>query len=167
MEVRFIWVQKNNFDLLHTWLKSDHLKWFYDGGDLTWKEFSIKMIEKIDHEFHFPYIFFIDNIPVWYIQCYDCHEYAGDVYRELVGKWTWWVDMYIWDNSYMWKWIWSMVLKKFVKFLMDTYWVTSVSIDPKPTNMRAIKAYKKAWFQEIKEFTIDGNTHLLMICKNT
>lgn len=165
-EITFKPVQKEHFQMMHDRLKKDHIQWFYDWGEESFAEYSQWMVDRIDNPYQFPYIFLVDDIPVWYIQCYDCYGIAEDVYGELVEKGTWWIDMYIWDENYLWKWFWVLSLKEFVTFVKNNHKATNIVIDPTPDNIRAIWAYKKAGFEPIKEFEIDWNIHLLMIYKN-
>lgn len=161
--ITFKLVEQKDLQMMHDRLKNDHIQWWYDWGDESFEEYSQWMNNRINNPYQFPYIFFIDQVPVWYIQCYDCYGLAGDVYASIVKRGTWWVDMYLWDETYLWKWRWSNVLHQFVWFVKENYSATTVSIDPTPDNIRAIKAYEKAWFERKTKFTIDWNTHLLMI----
>lgn len=156
-------VEEKDFEMMHRRLQEEHIQWFYDGWELSLDEYSEWMMQRMENIHQFPYICEHNGVPIWYIQCYDCYGLAEDVYGELVESWTRWVDMYIWEPTYIWKWYGSKILKSFVEFVQTKHGATYVSIDPTPDNHRATRAYTKAWFEAIKEFEIDGNVHMLML----
>lgn len=162
-KISFELVTEKDFTTLHVWLKSEHLQWWYDGWNDSCDEFVEWMRNRISNTHQFCYIFAINNIQVWYIQCYDCYGLAKDVYESLVDQWTWWIDMYIGDSHYMGKWIGSLVLQEFVEYVKAHHKAIFISIDPTPDNIRAIKSYQKSGFNIIQEFEIDGNIHVLMM----
>jgi aminoglycoside 6'-N-acetyltransferase Ib len=58
-----------------------------------------------------------------------------------------------------------MSLSQFVAFLMKDPGVTEIRVDPRPDNLRAIRCYAKAGFQERGLITTPDGPAVMMVLK--
>lgn len=165
--ITFRSVSIDDLPMLHEWLQRPHWREWW--GDPQEELAHIRdMVEGRDSTK--PFIFRLDGkdkgyIQVWYIKDQQGTEFARDypwleeLPADAVG-----VDLSIAAPEDLSKGLGTMVLQAFVRKLrQDGY--QRIVIDPDPANLRAVRAYRKAGFQEIEALLGRTGDSLLMELK--
>lgn len=160
-------VTEHDLPMLREWMERPHWREWW--GDPQEEISHIRdMVEGRDSTK--PFIFRLDGkdkgyIQVWYIKDQQGTEFARDypwleeLPAEAVG-----VDLSIAAPEDLSKGLGTMVLQAFVRKLQqDGY--RRIVIDPDPENLRAVRAYRKAGFQEIEALVGRTGDSLLMELK--
>lgn len=167
--VTFRPLKTEDLPLLADWLARPHWREWW-GDPETELGYIRDMIEGRDTTQ--PFIFQIDGadlgyIQVWYIKDQLATDWVEDypwlrlLPEEAVG-----VDLSIADPHQLSRGIGSEVLRAFVRKLRREGH-HRILIDPDPANQRAVKAYRKAGFQEMSELLGRTDDSLLMEHVNT
>ncbi len=166
-QVTFRAVEKEDKDLIVSWLNKPHIgKWFYGQGLKN----TLKLLDEyingskdcmfwIGVEKKHPFVFFItSNI--------DKPTDALTKYCELSGD-AICMDVAIGDTDYIGRGLGSTLIQQFLNQMFSK--IDEVLIDPEKTNLQAINAYQKAGFEIIEDFIPphSPHTHLMMhFCKD-
>ena len=133
--------------LIAGWLKEPHVaRWWGNSTD------ALKEIEEhLTSDTVEPFIIFMDNQPIGYMQSYDIHAEEDHPYRDQragsIG-----IDLSIGEPGLIGKGHGPRIIETFVMRLFAEG-VPRVVIDPHPTNAAAIRAYSKAGFRFVDERT--------------
>ena len=110
-----------------------------------------------------PYIAWLENIPIGYIQSYVAAG-AGD---------GWWpdehdpgvrgIDQFLADVHRLGQGLGTQMVREFVQFLFKDRAVTGIQADPAPSNLRAIRCYEKAGFRRVGVINTPDGAAMLMI----
>lgn len=102
------------------------------------------------------------GFPIGYIQYYNATTIGGGWWEhELDGAYG--IDIMIGEESVVGKGNGPKIIDSFISFLRQREpGITSVIIDPEPTNARAIKAFEKAGFIRELEINTPNGIALLM-----
>lgn len=158
-------VVREDIPILYQWLQNPDVALFYDDGRrLSSVEYEAKILHKISSPTEYSYIILIDEREVWYIQCYLVEAENPIMMSQIDDpSWARAMDMFIGEDEYRGKGYGSVILRQFVTdIILSVHHARAVYIDPYVTNVRAIKAYTKAWFLPVKEFHDGGGDSLLM-----
>ncbi|MGD0465923.1 MAG: GNAT family N-acetyltransferase [Gammaproteobacteria bacterium] len=159
MNITFKSLQKSHFPLLLKWLKTPHIKAWWDPG-LKWTKkliqekygnyvYGYKLENNIPKKIH-AFIIEIDKQPIGYIQVYDAYDFHRSVPLKNLPKSLAAFDIFIGQKEYLNKGIGSKVIKLFLEsFCKSKY--KYIFVDPDHNNIAAIKAYEKAGFKKIEE----------------
>ncbi|MGZ3788805.1 MAG: GNAT family N-acetyltransferase [Bacteriovorax sp.] len=121
-------VDKADVSLLHEWLGREHVA-------KNWRP---------KKENVFPFIVYLKEKPIGYIESYD------------VGEGTLGVDLFLADKNLQNKGIGSTFLKKFTDLMLQKEGVLSIIATPTSFNAPAIRAFKKAGFRRMENrMTLD------------
>jgi len=160
-------MQDADVPVWQTWIAKPYIKalWFMDGY-----ETADYIYEKIKgNGYDFPYMTFLDNKPIGYIQCCDlyayrtlCPEPKGLFTHEEPG--TFCMDLFIGEENFLDKGYGTQIVKTFLFHIFEHFNAKTVLIDPAKTNKRAIRCYEKAGFKFVRE-AFDGVTtcHVMAI----
>ncbi|MDF1795365.1 MAG: GNAT family N-acetyltransferase [Coxiellaceae bacterium] len=153
MNITFKPFTKNELPLWQRWITVPHVKevWFIEGY-----EPSDYMYQKIEgNGYDCPFVIYIDNNPVGYIQCCNlyayrtmCPEPQGLFTHEEPG--TYCLDLFIAESDYLDKGYGTAIVKLFTQKLIDEFNAKKVLIDPASSNKRAIRCYEKAGYSFVK-----------------
>lgn len=158
MNITFAPLTKNHFSLLLEWLKTAHVRQWWD-HDIDWtpKLIAQKFAAYIDgykledgkrKPLH-AYIINIDEQEIGYIQYYNVHDFpladtAFELPPSLAG-----LDIFIGDINHIGKGIGALILSKFIRIYIDPSY-NACFVDPDISNIAAIRAYEKVGFQQLK-----------------
>lgn len=145
---------------LHKWLNKKHVSINWD-GPLSIKEVIDKYSKNIESNFVFPYIVYMDNKKIGFIQSYVAKR-IGSGWWKNEPEGTWGVDQFIGDEKILGQGIGSTFLNKFCLELLTNQNVKRIITDPNPINLSAIKCYEKAGFKKIKTITAPDGPATLM-----
>jgi RimJ/RimL family protein N-acetyltransferase len=152
-----------DIELLHKWLNKPHVQEHWDLSPETLEQTRKKYKKKVNTTSDFSYIVYHDEKPVGYIQSYNASA-VGDGWWGDEPLGTWGLDMYIGEENELGKGLGSKITKQFAEKLFEEEKAKRVIVDPKPTNLRAIRSYEKAGFKKVGEIdTPDGKALLMEI----
>lgn len=139
MAYRFTPVTKDDLPLLTRWLRSPHVReWWDDDGGPEEAE------EAIEDAHTWPHIVHLDGWPIGYIQAYDVHGWPGHHFADQPPG-TRGVDQYIGEAHLLNQGHGPAFVRQFCDQLIAAGAPVIVT-DPHPDNARAIRAYEKAGF---------------------
>lgn len=149
--------------LLVRWFKEPHVKKWWP--ILEENEVIKHFLQRIRSKDTFGYIIFINDIPLGYIQYYYI-----DRTEEKAGKWlpelpiaTLGTDQFIGEPDYIGKGYGTLAIQAFINHLrMIEPSMTTIIVDPEPTNFAAIRCYEKVGFRKIAPFETPYGLALLM-----
>jgi aminoglycoside 6'-N-acetyltransferase len=152
----FVPVQREHLPLLRQWLEAPHVsKWWGNADheiDLIEEGLGLSWVES--------FLATLDGRPFAYIQAYDVHaEPAGEYVDQPPGCWG--VDPFIGEAHMIGIGHGSAMLRAFVDRLF-ALGRTCALIDPDPTNLRAVNAYRRAGFAPVEERQTDCGPVLVM-----
>jgi aminoglycoside 6'-N-acetyltransferase len=167
MDIRFDPVRAADLPMLAEWLSRPHWRaWWGDPDEEL--GFIRDMVEGREG-LTSPFIFFVDRVPLGYIQhwpigLHQTPEWAEDnpwlmeLPAEAVG-----VDLSIANPDRLGQGIGTAVLRAFVARLRQEGHETII-IDPDPENARAVAAYRKAGFSPVPH--LEGRTDGVLIMQH-
>jgi RimJ/RimL family protein N-acetyltransferase len=141
----------SELNLLCIWLTKPHvLEWWND--NLTSEEIKEKYGKRIGDNVVCPYIAYLNNQPIAFIQYYWANK-VGDGWWPNEDEHTVGLDQFIGEESYINKGYGTLILKEFVQFLFQNPFIKKIITEADPNNLRARHCYEKAGF--IEKGTVD------------
>lgn len=170
MQIDFKPMTEDDKVLWNKWIKKEHVKntWFIEGYETS--EYVDTWIT--GNGYDYPFIIYIDNIPIGFILCCDLYAYKN-ICTEPKGLFidekphTFCMDLFIAEEDYLNKGYGTKIVKEFAKKVFDDFEAKVILIDPAATNKRAIRCYEKAGFKFVK-IANDGVTdcYVMQILKD-
>ena len=147
-DIRFTPVTASDYPVLRRWLDNPHVREWWGEPDTALDKIRV-MVDGRDTTR--PFLFSCDGEPAGYIQCWTVgDEVAGgnapdapwllDLPKDAIG-----VDLFIGEPGQLGQGIGTVAMRAFLARLFAEG-VKTVIIDPDETNLRAVRAYKKAGF---------------------
>lgn len=160
IRITFIPLQESHFPLLLKWLKTHHVKAWWD-QDVQWtpelikKRFETyvhgyKILKNIKKPMH-SFIICRDGNEIGYIQYYGAYDFPreqGYVIEELPRNMAS-LDIFIEEQDAVGKGLGPLLLLQFLKEHIDPLY-EACFVDPDTANVQAIRAYEKAGFKAVK-----------------
>ena len=149
--------------ILFAWFKEPHVyKWW---PTLEENELLEKFLQRIRSKDTFGYLVFLNNHPIGYLQYYYI-----DRSNEKAGSWlpplpdtTIGTDQFIGNPEYIGKGYGTLFIKQFIQELPTIESrITTIILDPDPTNTAAIKCYEKVGFIPVGIYETPWGQALLM-----
>lgn len=158
-------LQEDDLELLCKWLDKPPVKEWRDDG-LNHQEIKEKYRQRIGDETVVPFIVYLENNPIGFIQYYHANK-VGDGWwpNEIDG--TVGIDQFIGEESCINRGYGTQMIEKFIKKLFESLRIKKVITDIDPNNLRAINCYKKDDFKFVKELMTPDGIALLMEIKAT
>lgn len=157
-------LNNSHLELLCDWLEKPHvLEWWND--HLTRDEIKQKYEQRINDTIICPYIFYLSDKPIGFIQYYWASKIGSnwwpDENKNTVG-----IDQFIGDETYLNQGYGTLIITEFVQLLFQNPLVKKIITDVDPQNFRAKRCYEKVGFQEVGLInTPDGKSLLMKIEK--
>lgn len=154
----------SDLNFLCEWFNKLHIKkWWNDG--LTHEEIKDKYRKRIGDITVFPFIVYLDNSPIGFIQYYHADK-IGDGWWSDEIEGTVGIDQFIGEENFIGKSYGKIMIKEFVCFLFKNPIVTKIITEVDPKNVRAKRCYEKTGFHKVGEIdTPDGRSILMVIQK--
>jgi aminoglycoside 6'-N-acetyltransferase len=152
-KIKFKKMKSEDMALWEQWITIPHVKdaWFIEGYEPA--DYMAKKLA--GNGYDFPFIIYIDDLPVGYIQTCDLYAYRtlcpkpkGVFCHEEKG--TFCLDLFIAEQCYLGKGFGTKIVRSFVQKLKEDFHAKSVLIDPSSDNAGAIRCYEKAGFKRIR-----------------
>lgn len=158
MNIIFDPLDESHFPLLLKWLEAPHVKAWWD-HDVKWTPALIqekyadyvkgyKLDDGVAKAMS-AYIICVDRTPLGYIQIYNAYDFARS--KPLIGLPLNLAafDVLMGEEHYLRQGIGSKAIAQFIYEHGNSY--THVFVDPRSTNLAAIRSYEKAGFKKIKD----------------
>lgn len=136
-------LQTADFALLSRWHARPHIaEWW---GALSSDDVATQYGPELIRPGIELYIVLHEGREIGFLQCYDATR-SGDGWWPDAEDGTWGLDQFIGDPALLGQGLGSAFVKAFTDELLGRADVKKVILDPKPANLRAIRAYEKAGF---------------------
>jgi RimJ/RimL family protein N-acetyltransferase len=144
------------------WFAKPHvLAWWDD--HLSPAEIKDKYQQRIDSEIVCPYIVFIENKPVAFIQYYWACRVGDNEWIEA-DEHTVGIDQFIGEEDFLDRGYGTEMIMAFIQLLFQNPLIEKIITDVDPDNVRAKRCYEKSGFEERGVVnTPDGKSILMMI----
>lgn len=154
----------SDLDLLCRWSEKPHvLEWWND--QLAPEQIKEKYRMRIDDDVICPYIAYMNNKPIAFIQYYWASK-VGEVWWPNEDANTVGLDQFIGEENYINKGFGTLMMKEFIQFLFQNPLIKKIITEADPNNLRAKRCYEKAGFHEMGIIdTPDGKSILMAILK--
>jgi len=155
-------LEDSDLDLLCHWLSQPHVKeWWND--HLTDEEIKSKYKERIGDSIVVPFIVFMHDQPIGFIQYYHADKVGCGWWPDEVTG-TIGIDQFIGEKDLINRGIGTKMIKAFVDHLFKNSNIKKIITDVDPKNLRALRCYEKVGFEFVKEImTPDGRASLMMM----
>ena len=156
-------LEKKHTLLLFAWLDKPHVKKWWP---VVEKDEKIEdFLKRIRSKDTFGYMVKLDEKLIGYIQYYyvdRTNEKTGSWLPEL-PKTTIGTDQFIGDSNYLHKGHGTRFIKEFIKYLSTIEpQVSTIIVDPDPTNLAAIRCYEKVGFKKMDVYSAPWGPAFLM-----
>lgn len=160
MNITFKPLQETDLNLLCRWLDQPHVKeWWNDG--LTYEEIKHKYRKRIGDTMVAPFIAYLNDVPIGFIQYYHANKVSDGWWPEAVEG-TVGIDQLIGEVDYINRGIGTQMICAFTKMLLNNNAIKKIITDVDPKNMRAVRCYEKAGFHFVKKLMPpDGVANLM------
>ncbi|EFV76484.1 GNAT family N-acetyltransferase [Cytobacillus pseudoceanisediminis] len=146
----------NDFEVMVKWLNDQSVLEFYEEPpsniDMVIKKYGPRVEGK---HYVIPCIVEYKNEPVGYIQYYELQEDELKRYGYSANKNIYGIDQFIGDTQLWGKGIGTTMILMMLNYLSKNKGASSVVLEVKKNNSRAISSYKKCGFRKIKELYTD------------
>lgn len=163
IDFRFTPITESDTALLFRWLREPHVNIWWPV--LAANESLDAFLERIRSKDTRGFIVHYTGIPIGYIQHYPIDrsgEKSGKYLPELPET-TVGTDQFIGDPAYIGKGYGTLFINAFIEYLRHLEpTITTIIVDPDPTNAAAIKCYEKVGFKRMGTYTTPEYTFLLM-----
>ncbi len=168
MKILFIALAESDFPLLLKWLKTLHVKAWWD-RDVEWtpeliyeKYISYTKGHKLENGVAKPmhaYIIYADDTPIGYIQIYNAYDFPRSTPLTGLPINLAAFDVLIGEEQYLKQGTGAKAIVQFLEAHGRSY--THVFSDPPSSNLAAIRTYEKAGFKKINEHTDAGEIWMI------
>jgi len=110
-----------------------------------------------------PYVAYLDDEPVGYIQDYSVAEDGGEWWPDAPGAGVVGIDQFLADPRRLNQGLGAALISQFTEWLFRDPAVRQIRTDPRPDNHRAVRCYRKVGFQEIGPIVTPDGPALLMV----
>jgi AacA4 family aminoglycoside N(6')-acetyltransferase len=146
--------------MLHDWLNRPHIVewWGGEGKRPTLDDVYAQYMPRVLAEDGVtPYIAMLHQVPVAYAQSYVALGCGGGWWEDETDPGVRGIDQSIADPQLLGKGLGTRLVRALVEMLFSDPRVTKIQTDPAPTNLRAIRCYRKAGFRIVRNIvTPDG-----------
>jgi RimJ/RimL family protein N-acetyltransferase len=158
-------LQESDLNLLCHWFSEPHVKeWWND--HLTDDEIKSKYKKRIGDTIVAPFIAYLDDRPIGFIQYYQADKVGEGWWPDEVEG-TIGIDQFIGEGDLINLGIGTKMIRAFIDDLFCSPDVKKIITDVDPKNLRAIRCYEKVGFEFVKEIvTPDGLAYLMVMNKN-
>jgi len=157
-------LQETDLNLLCKWLNEPHVKEWWD-DKLTNDEIKSKYRKRIGDSVVVPFIAYLNDQPIGFIQYYDANK-VGDGWWPNEVEGTIGIDQFIGYKDLINCGIGTKMISEFIVYIFHNANVTKIITDVDPNNFRAIRCYEKVGFKLVGEITTpDGLANLMVFNK--
>lgn len=157
---------EDDLPLLHDWLNRPHwIEWW--GDPPSFKEVRAKYLPRLDDPSAArPFLAFLGDEPMGYIQRYDAHANA-DWWPDEPGPGVVGIDQSLADGDRLGQGLGTAMVRQFCEWIFEDPAVTEIRLDPRPDNLRAIRCYEKVGFRSRGEITTPDGAAVWMVLERS
>lgn len=146
--IEFKVLDEDDLPLVFSWINQPEIaRWWVD-KDLDWDAFSARYLGKLEGNIEFPFIVFIEGVPIGYIEYYVANKFGGGWWpNEPDGVYG--IDVFIGEQDKVGRGYGSLFIRLFLCFLFSKPEIKKIIIDPAVDNHRAIRCYQKVGFEPV------------------
>lgn len=139
-----------------------HLKkWWHD--DLTDEAIKLKYKNRIGDKAVVSFIIYLNAHAIGFIQYYHASAVGEGWWPDEIAG-TVGIDQLIGEENYINRGLGTLIIKKFVNYLLDNPAIKKIIVDVDPVNLRAKRCYEKVGFKSVKQcITPEGLVDLMEI----
>ena len=150
--------------MLREWLMRPHVAEWWGQADSIEELRDSYIAQSNEANATRAYIAYQGSIAVGFIQSYVVMGSGGGWWEQETDPGARGTDQFLAAASELGKGLGTAMIRVFLNRLFADPEVTVVQTDPHPTNLRAIRSYKKAGFQEVETVTTPDGLAVLMRC---
>ncbi|MEI4770868.1 GNAT family N-acetyltransferase [Psychrobacillus sp. FJAT-51614] len=149
-------MKHSDFGLMVKWLNDPLVLEFYEETPFNSDKVSKKYGPRVDgNHYVTPCIVEYKKVSIGYIQFYAIQESELKKYGYSVGQNVYGIDQFIGETQLWGKGIGTSMISMMLNYLSIKKSSSSVILEVKSNNLRAISSYKKCGFKKIKELNND------------
>jgi RimJ/RimL family protein N-acetyltransferase len=150
----------DDLPLLRRWLEEPHVAeyWQEPRDEAEFRDKYLNMLTARDVR---PYIVFLDEVPVGYVQDYQARLVGGDWWPDAEPG-TFGIDQFIGEPDWVGKGLATELIREFIGRLFSDPTVEGIIVDPDPKNTRAIHVYEKVGFKRLGLTRTPGGDALVL-----
>ena len=160
-DITFQTLNKSDFPRMVMWINAPHVApWWAEGRVWSLDDIEKKYgtyvegykLENNQRKPIYAYTIYYQSVPIGYIQYYNIYDFPADQVADLSGlpPSLAAIDLYIGDSRFIGKGLGVQIINQFLDRIVFKQF-DACFVDPACKNIAAIKAYKKAGFQMIKQ----------------
>jgi len=157
-------MSEEDLPMIWQWLAQPHIeKWWKEADD--YNVFADLYRSKMHSDEVFPFIIYLDGKPIGFIQYYLTDKINNGWWLQHIDwpEKTAGVDLFIGLKDYIGKGYGTILLKQFIdEYVLKHPDISTVILDPQPTNLGAIRCYQKVGFTEVKHVITPDGPALMM-----
>jgi RimJ/RimL family protein N-acetyltransferase len=155
-------VTEKDLPLLYQWFQEPHVTQWWPVPKQE-EDFFEHFLKRIRSKDTFPFMVLLNGKPIGYIQYYPL-DISNNQWLPPMPSTTIGTDQFIGDPNYLGKGYGTHFLKAFIDYLTCTLAadITTIIVDPDPTNYAAIKCYEKVGFKHMGTYSAPWGPALLM-----
>lgn len=157
-------ITDEDLPILLQWFKEPHVQQWWPIP--TQDEVYAHFLKRIRSKDTFGYLVLMDGVPIGYIQYYyiDPAEAKVGAYLPVeLPENTVGTDQFIGDPQFLHKGYGTQCIKAFIDYLLAIEpHITTIIVDPEPTNIAAIRCYEKVGFKRVIVYDTPYGRALLM-----
>ncbi|WP_236675068.1 GNAT family N-acetyltransferase [Piscinibacter sp. HJYY11] len=162
--IRFVPLHAEHLPLLHTWLTRPHAAQWWQPTPSIEELHADYIAVGGEPNATRAYLAFEHDTPIGFIQCYVVMGSGGGWWEEETDPGARGIDQFLADETRLSQGLGRRMIRAFVERLFQDPAVTVVQTDPSPHNLRAIRCYRAAGFQDVGEVMTPDGPALLMRC---
>jgi aminoglycoside 6'-N-acetyltransferase len=145
-EYKFEPLKIKDFELIFKWRNTKQVFKWWRPIPKSLEEIKKEYLKKIKSKIIFPYIVYLQDMAIGYIQAYYASEVGGDWWTNQPDG-TYGIDTFIGENEFLSKGHGPAFIKQLTDKLFKERGAKKIITDPSPKNLQAIRAYKKVGFK--------------------
>ena len=157
---------EHDLPMLHDWLQRPHIVQWWGGEEArpTLREVTQRYVPRVLAEAAVtPYIAMLNQQPIGYAQSYVALGAGDGWWEDETDPGVRGIDQSLADPTQLGKGLGTQLVVALVDLLFADPQVTKIQTDPSPSNLRAIRCYEKAGFQQLKTIITPDGPALYML----
>ncbi len=163
-QFHFKLLAEHDLGLLSEWLNRPHVAEWWDDRPVSCAAVREKYLPRILRSTSVSvYFAYLKGAPVGFIQSYLAAEQSDGWWPDERDLGVVGIDQFLADADDLGKGLGTEMVSQFVSAVFEDPAVTQIQVDPKPTNLRAVRCYEKVGFRKVGMIETPDGLALLMV----